>query len=90
MKKALLAACRRLAAAGALVYALAPVGARAAAPEPAGHDGGGQGGAGTAQSAAPPLSDEDREVVENLDLLQSMDGAKDLDLLLELAKAEGD
>ncbi|HZN94030.1 MAG TPA: hypothetical protein VFB81_15060 [Myxococcales bacterium] len=91
MKKALPAACRRLAAAGALACALAPGVARAAAPEPSGHDGGGgQGGAGTAQSAAPPLSDEDREVIENLDLLQSMDGAKDLDLLLELSRADGD
>jgi hypothetical protein len=36
------------------------------------------------QTAATP--DEDREVIENLDLLQSMDGAKDLDLLLELNK----
>lgn len=38
------------------------------------------------QTTAPPTSDEDREVIENLDLLQSMDDAKDLDLLLELNK----
>jgi hypothetical protein len=40
-----------------------------------------------------PVSDEDREVIENLDLLQSMEDAKDLDLLLELNQgkdADGD
>jgi hypothetical protein len=34
----------------------------------------------------PPVSDEDREVIENLELLQAMDDAKDLDLALELNK----
>ena len=38
------------------------------------------------QTTAPPTSDEDREVIENLELLQAMDDARDLDLLLELDK----
>ncbi|MFB1482849.1 hypothetical protein [Corallococcus sp. RDP092CA] len=33
----------------------------------------------------PPLTDEDREVVENLELLESLDAAADLEVLLELA-----
>ena len=80
---------RCLAAAGAVWCALAPGVARAGAPEPepARRDGG--QGAGK-QAAALPLSDEDREVIENLDLLQAMDGARDLDLLLELNQADGD
>jgi hypothetical protein len=32
-----------------------------------------------------PLTDEDREVVENLELLESLDAAADLEVLLELA-----
>ncbi|GMU04325.1 hypothetical protein [Corallococcus caeni] len=35
--------------------------------------------------AEPPLTDEDREVVENLELLESLDAAADLEVLLELA-----
>lgn len=35
-----------------------------------------------------PLSDEDREVVENLELLESLDEAKDLDLVEALLKDE--
>lgn len=48
------------------------------------------------QSPRPPpartdraeLSAEDREVVENLELLESLDEAEDLELLLELSKEE--
>jgi hypothetical protein len=36
----------------------------------------------------PKLSAEDQEVVENLELLESMDEAEDLELLLELSKEE--
>jgi hypothetical protein len=39
-------------------------------------------------SGARPLSDEDRELNDNLDLLQELDAARDLDLLLELSKKE--
>ncbi|MFP2959127.1 hypothetical protein ACLEPN_15110 [Myxococcus sp. 1LA] len=35
-----------------------------------------------------PLSDEDQEVVENLELLESLDAAEDLDLLLELSQED--
>jgi hypothetical protein len=35
---------------------------------------------------APP--DEDRELSDNLELLQELDAARDLDLLLELSKKE--
>jgi hypothetical protein len=42
------------------------------------------------QSPKPRLSAEDQEVVENLELLESMDEAEDLDLLLELSKEEED
>jgi hypothetical protein len=35
--------------------------------------------------AEPQLTDEDREVVENLELLESLDAAADLEVLLELA-----
>ncbi|RKH04626.1 hypothetical protein D7X74_35245 [Corallococcus sp. CA047B] len=34
----------------------------------------------------PPLTDEDREVVENLELLESLDAATDLEVLLELSE----
>ncbi|RKH45191.1 hypothetical protein D7V93_35650 [Corallococcus llansteffanensis] len=34
----------------------------------------------------PQLTDEDREVVENLELLESLDAAADLEVLLELAE----
>lgn len=46
---------------------------------------------GTKMAKAPdsaPLSPEDREVVENLELLESMDTTEDLDLLLELSQEE--
>ena len=36
--------------------------------------------------AEPQLTDEDREVVENLELLESLDAAADLEVLLELAE----
>jgi hypothetical protein len=76
----------RFLAAGALWCALAPAAARAQPPDPPPRLDGGQGPGNP--SAAPPLSDEDREVIENLDLLQAMDGARDLDLLLELKDAD--
>jgi hypothetical protein len=38
----------------------------------------------------PGLSAEDQEVVENLELLESMDEAEDLELLMELSKEEED
>ena len=44
-----------------------------------------------AQAPAPDtahLSDEDREVVENLELLESLEEAKDLDLVEALLKDE--
>ncbi|RYZ34221.1 MAG: hypothetical protein EOO71_39710 [Myxococcaceae bacterium] len=34
----------------------------------------------------PALTDEDREVVENLELLESLDAAADLEVLLELSE----
>ncbi|WP_371817231.1 hypothetical protein [Myxococcus sp. CA051A] len=37
---------------------------------------------------ATALSEEDREVVENLELLESMDAAEDLELLMELAQQD--
>jgi hypothetical protein len=40
-----------------------------------------------AGTGAAPLSDEDREVLENLELLQHLDDWRDLDLLLELSKS---
>lgn len=46
---------------------------------------------GTKVAKAPdttPLSPEDREVVENLELLESLDEAKDLDLVEALLKDE--
>ena len=73
---------RRLVLATALLPALAFAGA----PERPRQDGGGQEAA--PQRAEP--SDEDREVIENLDLLQSMDSARDLELLLELNQAKDD
>jgi hypothetical protein len=39
-----------------------------------------------AHSGTSPLSPEDKEVVDNLELLESMGEAQDLDLLMELAK----
>ncbi len=44
-----------------------------------------------AKAPAPdkaPLSEEDREVVENLELLESLEEAKDLDLVEALLKDE--
>lgn len=38
--------------------------------------------------STPAMSDEDREVVENLELLESMDAAEDLELLLELSQQD--
>jgi len=40
--------------------------------------------------AAAPASEEDREVIENLDLLQAMETAGDLDLLLEMSRKDAD
>ena len=40
------------------------------------------------KSPRPTLSAEDQEVVENLELLESMGEAEDLEMLLELAKEE--
>jgi hypothetical protein len=37
---------------------------------------------------SPALSDEDREVVENLELLESLDAAEDLELLIELSQED--
>ena len=39
-----------------------------------------------ARRTEPQLTDEDREVVENLELLESLDAASDLEVLLELAE----
>jgi hypothetical protein len=39
-----------------------------------------------ARAGGPELSAEDREVVENLELLESLDEAEDLELLLELSQ----
>ncbi len=38
------------------------------------------------RASTPELSAEDKEVVENLELLESMDAVEDLELLLELSK----
>jgi len=46
------------------------------------------GGFKRASAQGAELSAEDREVVENLDLLESLDDAGDLDLLLDLAEEE--
>ena len=35
-----------------------------------------------------PLGDEDREVVQDLELLENLDASQDLDLLLELSKKD--
>ena len=67
---------------GALLCVLWPASALAGAPDRRSSDGG--RGNPPPQATPPPTSDEDREVIDNLDLLQAMDGAKDLDLLLEL------
>ncbi len=40
---------------------------------------------GTPARAAAALSAEDREVVDNLELLENLDASSDLDLLLELS-----
>lgn len=40
------------------------------------------------KSPRPRLSAEDQEVVENLELLESMGEAEDLEMLMELAKEE--
>ncbi|MCP3102006.1 hypothetical protein LZ198_24370 [Myxococcus sp. K15C18031901] len=40
---------------------------------------------GESHRPAPQLSEEDREVVEELELLESMDAAEDLEVLLELS-----
>lgn len=69
---------------GALLCVLWPASALAGSPDRRPSDAG--RGNPPPQATAPPTSDEDREVIENLDLLQSMDDAKDLDLLLELNK----
>lgn len=45
------------------------------------------GGAPSPDSAAP-LTDEDREVIEHLELLESMETAEALELLLELSNEE--
>ncbi|CAM3788069.1 hypothetical protein G4177_05610 [Corallococcus sp. ZKHCc1 1396] len=39
-----------------------------------------------ARRQEPVLTDEDREVVDNLELLESLDAAADLEVLLELAE----
>jgi hypothetical protein len=43
-----------------------------------------------AREGKPELSAEDREVVDNLELLESLDEAEDLELLMELSKEEED
>jgi len=40
---------------------------------------------GGTPSAVAALSDEDREVLDNLELLENLDASSDLDLLLELS-----
>ncbi|HEX8706485.1 MAG TPA: hypothetical protein VF815_47055 [Myxococcaceae bacterium] len=44
----------------------------------------------TEKSPRPKLSAEDQEVVENLELLESMGEAEDLEMLMELSKEEED
>ncbi len=39
------------------------------------------------ERGAARLSDEDREVLENLDLLQHLDDWRDLDVLIEISKS---
>ncbi|HYV48280.1 MAG TPA: hypothetical protein VFA20_25645 [Myxococcaceae bacterium] len=70
---------------GALLCVLWPASALAGPPDHRAAPDGGRA-APQSQTTAPTTSDEDREVIENLDLLQAMEGAKDLDLLLELNK----
>jgi len=41
-----------------------------------------------AGAGLPDRSDEDREIIENLELLEHLDESRDLDLLLELSKNE--
>jgi hypothetical protein len=38
--------------------------------------------------AQPTLTDEDREVVDNLELLESLDATEDLDVLMELSQKD--
>ena len=40
-----------------------------------------------AGTAAARISDEDREVLDNFDLLEHLDECKDLDLLIEISKS---
>jgi hypothetical protein len=41
------------------------------------------------RGTSPELSQEDAEVVENLELLESMETVEDLELLLELSQEDG-
>lgn len=77
-------------AATRLAALLLAAAAQASPPEP--RAGTPSRDAGRAPAAAPgagaDLSAEDREVVENLELLEALEEAGDLDLLLDLAEAE--
>jgi hypothetical protein len=64
---------------GALLFVLWPASALAGTPDRRSPDAG-----RPPPAPAPSVSDEDREVIENLELLRTMEDAKDLDLLLEL------
>ncbi len=48
-------------------------------------DGGTPDASVPAHAATTKLSEEDRELVENLDLLQNLEGAPDLELLQDLS-----
>ncbi len=73
------------------VARLAAWAALALAPAALAVDGGMRlwdGGSPSAATAA--LSAEDREVVDNLELLENLDASSDLDLLLELSSGADD
>lgn len=44
--------------------------------------------AGSPDPGPPPLSEEDRELIAHLELLESLEDAADLELLLELSEGE--
>ncbi len=79
--------CARWALAGAAVWALPSLGSDGGqlkdewAPPP---------GSQPAPRQDAKLGDEDREVVQNLELLENLEASQDLDLLLELSKKDDD
>ena len=68
---------------GTVVFAVLAVGVLFAASARGGSDGGVS--VPDASTARPAMSEEDREVVENLELLQSLEETSELEVLLELA-----